>query len=115
MRTALIAFGDFDATFAREFFAKSGIILSTVQLFSPSDDIGFKHGFEYFTTTLSISPLKDAQVLNRIGLKLGEEYGVKYLTSDFKKNGGYQRSIELSKEYNLYRQNYCGCMFSKAT
>ena len=70
-------------------------------------------GYEYFTTTLSISPLKDASALNRIGLKLGEEYGVKYLTSDFKKNGGYQRSIVLSREYNLYRQNYCGCEFSK--
>lgn len=72
-----------------------------------------KGGYEYFTTTLTISPLKDAQVLNRLGIKLGEEYGVKYLPSDFKKNGGYQRSIELSREYNLYRQNYCGCEFSK--
>ena len=72
-------------------------------------------GFDYFTTTLTISPLKDAQVLNRLGIKLGEEYGVKYLVSDFKKNGGYQRSIELSKEYNLYRQNYCGCDFSRGT
>ena len=72
-------------------------------------------GFDYFTTTLTISPLKDAQVLNRLGIKLGEEYGVKYLVSDFKKNGGYQRSVELSKEYNLYRQNYCGCDFSRGT
>ena len=70
-------------------------------------------GYDYFTTTLTISPLKDAQILNRLGLKLGEEYGVKYLVSDFKKNGGYQRSIELSREYNLYRQNYCGCEFSR--
>ncbi|MBR5178570.1 MAG: epoxyqueuosine reductase QueH [Lachnospiraceae bacterium] len=73
-----------------------------------------KGGYDYFTTTLTISPLKDAQVLNRLGIKLGEEYGVKYLPSDFKKNGGYQRSIELSKEYKLYRQNYCGCEYSKA-
>ena len=72
-----------------------------------------KGGFDYFTTTLTISPLKDAQVLNRLGIKLGEEYGVKYLPSDFKKNGGYQRSIELSKEYNLYRQNFCGCEYSR--
>ena len=71
-------------------------------------------GYDYFTTTLTISPLKDAQVLNRLGIKLGEEYGVKYLVSDFKKNGGYQRSIELSREYNLYRQNYCGCEFSRS-
>ena len=72
-------------------------------------------GYDYFTTTLTISPLKDAQVLNRLGIKLGEEYGVKYLPSDFKKNDGYQRSIVLSREYNLYRQNYCGCEFSKTT
>ncbi len=71
-------------------------------------------GYDYFTTTLTISPLKDAQILNRLGIKLGEEYGVKYLPSDFKKNGGYQRSIELSKEYNLYRQNFCGCEYSKS-
>ena len=71
-------------------------------------------GFDYFTTTLTISPLKDAQILNRLGLKLSEEYGVKYLASDFKKNGGYQRSIELSQKYNLYRQNYCGCDFSRS-
>ena len=73
-----------------------------------------KGGYDYFTTTLTISPLKDAQVLNRLGIKLGEEYGVKYLPSDFKKNGGCQRSIELSKEYNLYRQNFCGCEYSKS-
>ena len=72
-----------------------------------------KGGYDYFTTTLTISPLKDAQVLNRLGQKLAAEYGVKYLPSDFKKNGGYQRSIELSHEYNLYRQNYCGCEFSR--
>ena len=71
-----------------------------------------KGGYDYFTTTLTISPLKDAQVLNRLGQKLAAEYGVKYLPSDFKKNGGYQRSIELSKEYGLYRQNYCGCEYS---
>ena len=72
-----------------------------------------KGGYDYFTTTLTISPLKDAQVLNRIGQKLALEYGVKYLPSDFKKNGGYQRTIELSKEYDLYRQNFCGCEFSR--
>ena len=69
-------------------------------------------GFEYFTTTLSISPMKNAQKLNEIGLRVGEEYGVKYLVSDFKKKNGYKRSIELSKEYGLYRQDYCGCEFS---
>ena len=70
-------------------------------------------GADYFTTTLSISPLKDSQKLNEIGQALEKEYGVKYLYSDFKKKNGYKRSIELSKEYNLYRQNFCGCEFSK--
>ena len=69
-------------------------------------------GFDYFTTTLSISPMKNAQKLNEIGVWLGEEYGVEYLVSDFKKKNGYKRSIELSKEYGLYRQDYCGCEFS---
>ena len=71
-------------------------------------------GFDYFTTTLSISPLKNAQKLNEIGEKLSAEYGVTWLPSDFKKKDGYKRSIELSAEYGLYRQNYCGCAFSKA-
>lgn len=72
-----------------------------------------KYGCEYFATTLTISPLKNAQVINDIGEKIAEEYGVKYLPSDFKKKNGYKRSIELSGEYELYRQNYCGCVFSK--
>ncbi len=70
-------------------------------------------GFEYFTTTLSISPLKNAAKLNEIGRMLSEEYGVAYLFSDFKKRNGYKRSIELSREYDLYRQDYCGCIYSK--
>lgn len=69
-------------------------------------------GFDYFTTTLTISPLKNAEVLNETGEKAGEEYGIKHLPSDFKKKGGYQRSIVLSKEFGLYRQDYCGCVFS---
>lgn len=69
-------------------------------------------GFDYFTTTLSISPLKNAEKLNQIGMQLGEEYGISYLPSDFKKKNGYKRSVELSKEYGLYRQDYCGCVFS---
>lgn len=69
--------------------------------------------FDYFSTTLSVSPYKNSQVLNEIGRSLQEEYQVKYLFSDFKKNNGYKRSIELSKEYNLYRQDYCGCVYSK--
>ncbi len=70
-------------------------------------------GYDYFTTTLSISPHKNAAKLNEIGNRLGEEYGVAYLPSDFKKKNGFKRSIELSAKYNLYRQNYCGCIFSK--
>lgn len=69
-------------------------------------------GMDYFTTTLSISPMKNAAKLNEIGQRLGEEYGVKYLLSDFKKKNGYKRSVELSKEYDMYRQDYCGCVFS---
>ena len=72
-----------------------------------------KHGFEYFTTTLSVSPHKDAENLNRIGAAMGEEYGVKYLMADFKKKNGYLRSLQLSKEFDLYRQDYCGCLYSK--
>lgn len=70
--------------------------------------------YDYFTTTLSISPLKNAAKLNEIGEKLAGEYGVAWLPSDFKKRDGYKRSIELSKEYDLYRQDYCGCVYSQA-
>ena len=73
-----------------------------------------EHGFDYFCTTLTISPLKNAERLNTIGEQLGKRYGVSFLPSDFKKRGGYQRSIELSREYGLYRQDYCGCEFSRA-
>lgn len=71
------------------------------------------YGFDYFVTTLSISPLKNAQLINRIGSEISEKYGVSYLPSDFKKREGYKRSIELSKKYGLYRQNFCGCLYSK--
>lgn len=70
------------------------------------------NGFDYFTTTLTISPYKNANKLNEIGDELSKIYGVKYLFSDFKKKNGYKRSIELSHEYNLYRQDYCGCTYS---
>lgn len=75
-------------------------------------ELAKKGEFNYFTTTLSISPLKNADRLNEIGTKLAAEYGVEYLQSDFKKKNGYKRSIELSKEFGLYRQDYCGCEFS---
>lgn len=68
--------------------------------------------FDYFTTTLSISPMKNAEKLNEIGLRLAEELGVSYLSSDFKKRNGYKRSTELSREYGMYRQDYCGCVYS---
>lgn len=75
-------------------------------------EVARKCGFDYFATTLSISPLKNAVKLNEIGMRLAKEYGVDYLPSDFKKKNGYKRSIELSKKYGLYRQDYCGCEFS---
>ena len=70
-------------------------------------------GYDYFTTTLSISPLKNAGKINEIGEELAKIYSVAHLPSDFKKKNGYKRSIELSREYDLYRQDYCGCVFSK--
>lgn len=72
-----------------------------------------KQGYDYFCTTLSISPLKNSQKLNEIGYEVAKKYGVEWLPSDFKKREGYKQSIELSKEYNLYRQNFCGCVYSK--
>lgn len=69
--------------------------------------------YDYFTTTLSVSPLKNAGKLNEIGERIAEEYGVKHLPSDFKKKEGYKKTIEFSKQYGLYRQNYCGCVFSQ--
>lgn len=71
------------------------------------------HGYSLFTTSLSISPHKNSQVLNEIGQEVASEEGLEYLLSDFKKRGGYQRSVQLSKELGLYRQDYCGCVFSK--
>lgn len=72
-----------------------------------------ENGYDYFTTTLSISPHKNSQVLNKIGINVGKRVGVKYLVSDFKKKNGFKRSVELSDELGLYRQDYCGCEFSK--
>lgn len=76
-------------------------------------EVAKERGYDYFCTTLTLSPHKNADWLNEIGYRLEKEVGVAYLPSDFKKRGGYLRSIELSKEYNLYRQDYCGCKFSK--
>ena len=74
-----------------------------------------KHGFEYFTTTLSVSPHKNADDVNRAGEEAGRRAGVRYLYADFKKKNGYLRSLELSREYGLYRQDYCGCRYSRRT
>lgn len=71
------------------------------------------NNFDYYTTSLTISPLKNTKILNEIGEMLGNKYNIKFLNSDFKKNNGYKKSTELSKQYNLYRQPYCGCVFSK--
>ncbi|MDR1017269.1 MAG: epoxyqueuosine reductase QueH [Lachnospiraceae bacterium] len=72
-----------------------------------------EHGFDYFASTLTISPMKNATMINEIGQELEKKYNIRFLPSDFKKRNGYKRSIELSHEYNLYRQNYCGCIYSK--
>lgn len=76
--------------------------------------ISKQNSFDYFTSTLSISPYKNAEKLNEIGEELAKLYGINHLPCDFKKKNGYKESINLSKEYNLYRQDYCGCIFSKA-
>jgi len=80
---------------------------------SYSAEFAKTQGFDYFTTTLSISPHKNAQWLNQIGKDLSDLYEISYLYSDFKKKNGYKRSIELSEEYHLYRQDFCGCKYSK--
>lgn len=72
-----------------------------------------ENGFEYFTTTLSVSPHKNAEALNAIGEGIARQLGVRYLTADFKKKNGYLRSLQLSKAFDLYRQDYCGCLYSK--
>lgn len=76
-------------------------------------EIALKNGFEYFGTTLTVSPHKNSKYINETGINISENKNIKYLVSDFKKEEGYKNSIELSKKYNLYRQNYCGCIFSK--
>lgn len=75
-------------------------------------EIAKEQNFDYFTTTLTVSPHKNAPLINEIGFLMAEKYNVKFLPSDFKKKNGYKRSIELSKQFDLYRQNYCGCIFS---
>ena len=72
-----------------------------------------ENSFDYFATTLTLSPYKNAKLINQIGFEIGDKYSIKYLASDFKKREGYKKSIELSKLYNLYRQDYCGCKYSK--
>ena len=76
-------------------------------------ELAKERGFDYFTTTLTISPHKDCTFINECGAEIAEEYGVSYLFSDFKKHDGYKHSIELSRQYDLYRQDYCGCIYSR--
>ena len=76
-------------------------------------EIAKNEGYDFFGTTLTVSPYKNSQIINEIGEKIAKEMDVKFLYSDFKKEDGYKKSIELSKEYNLYRQDYCGCHYSK--
>ena len=76
-------------------------------------DIAKKNKFDYFTTTLTVSPYKNSDIINRIGNSIGYEKNIKHLYSDFKKKNGYKRSVILSEEYKLYRQNYCGCLYAK--
>ena len=71
------------------------------------------HNYDYFCSTLTVSPHKNSKIINEIGKKISEEYNIKWLYSDFKKNEGFKQSIELSKKYQLYRQDYCGCIYSK--
>jgi len=75
--------------------------------------LAHENNYDYFCSTLTVSPYKNAPLINEIGKSLGDKYGIKWLYSDFKKDNGYKNSIELSKKYNLYRQNYCGCIYSK--
>ena len=91
------------------------VIVDTVNGIMVGDEMrrAKEKGYDYFCTTLTVSPHKNSQLINEIGEKIGSEVGVKFLFSDFKKENGYKRSIELSKEYDLYRQNYCGCLYSK--
>lgn len=80
---------------------------------SKTGQLAKENGFDYFGTTLTVSPYKNAEVINKIGLELEEKEAIKYLVSDFKKKDGYKKSIELSKKYQLYRQEYCGCLYAK--
>ena len=79
---------------------------------SRTAEVAEENGFDYFATTLTISPLKNAEMINEIGQGIARDYNAKYLSTDFKKKNGYKRSIELSREYSLYRQDYCGCIYS---
>ncbi|MCR4586009.1 MAG: epoxyqueuosine reductase QueH [Lachnospiraceae bacterium] len=81
---------------------------------SKTAEYAAKYGYDLFSTTLTISPLKNAAVLNALGCEQAQIYNTKFMPSDFKKKNGYKRSIELSKKYGLYRQDYCGCAYSKA-
>lgn len=96
-------------------FFNGFFIFNVLKLINSRAEIAKALDFDYFGTTLTVSPHKNSEVINKIGALLETEYGVKYLYSDFKKKDGYKRSIELSKKYNLYRQDYCGCEFGRTS
>ena len=98
----------------RQRLEKTAEYMDEVRLKASGDPEASERIYDYFCTTLTISPMKSAEILNCIGAEVGERHGENFLPSDFKKKGGYQKSIELSKEYDLYRQDFCGCEFSKA-
>ena len=98
----------------KRFRKAANVVFSAIgSVWKKRQQLAKEHGFDYFCTTLSISPLKNAQKLNEIGEELADTYGIPWLPSDFKKKNGYKRSVELSALYGLYRQDYCGCVFSK--
>ena len=96
------------------FVEQAGYHYPVVELpYDPQEFYTADHGFDWYCTTLSISPMKDPVRLNELGTELGRQYGVPFLPSEFRKKDGYKRSLQLSAEYGLYRQDYCGCIFSK--
>ena len=107
------AFSSFARSMAEEPEGGKRCLACFAMRLNKTAELAGKHGFEYFTTTLSVSPHKNADYVNRAGEEAARQSGVKYLYADFKKRNGYLRSLQLSAEYNLYRQNYCGCLFSK--
>ena len=112
---------DYDNLSYNQFLGRYGAVkeggIRCIECYKKRMDEAYKYandrGLDYFTTVMTISRQKNSQILNEIGLELSKKYTTKYFVSDFKKKNGYKRSLELSKEYGLYRQDYCGCIYSK--